>query len=120
MQILKFSIIIFCALGILGLVIESPIISIVTATSSPSPSPSPSPLSPQDSTEISDSINDSALANLSKALQEDKEDGDQNGGENWDRAIGSLEDEMGFSVDDDVEEALMNITEVHLNNMSTQ
>jgi hypothetical protein len=116
MQILKFSIIIFCALGILGLLIESPIISIVTATSSPSPSPLP--LSPQDSTEISDSINDSALANLSKALQEDKEDGDQNGGENWDRAIGSLEDEMGFPVDDDVEEALMNITEVHLNNMS--
>ena len=116
MQILKFSIIIFCALGILGLLIESPIISIVTATSSPSSSPLP----PQHSTEISDSINDSALANLSKALQEDKEDGDQNGGENWDRAIGSLEDEMGFSVDDDVEEALMNITEVHLNNMSTQ
>jgi hypothetical protein len=116
MQILRFSIIIFCALGILGLLIESPIISIVAATSSPSPSPLP----PQDSTEISDSINDSALANLSKALQEDKEDGDQNGGENWDRAIGSLEDEMGFSVDDDVEEALMNITEVHLNNMSTQ
>jgi hypothetical protein len=116
MQILRFSIIIFCALGILGLLIESPIISNVTATSSPSSSPLP----PQDSTEISDSINDSALANLSKALQEDKEDGDQNGGENWDRAIGSLEDEMGFSVDDDVEEALMNITEVHLNNMSIQ
>jgi hypothetical protein len=116
MQILKFSIIIFCALGILGLLIESPIISIVTATSSPSPLPLP----PQESTEISDSIKDSALANLSKALQEDKEDGDQNGGENWDRAIDGLEDEMGFPVDDDVEEALMNITEVHLNNMSTQ
>ena len=115
MQKLKFSIIIFCALGILGLLIGSPIISIVTATSSPSPSPSPSPQ--QESTEISDSIKDSALANLSQALQEDREDGDQNGGENWDRAIDSLEDEMGFPVDDDVEEALMNITEVHLNNM---
>ena len=116
MQELKFSIIIFCALGILGLLIGSPVISIVTATSSPSTSPSPQ----QDSTEISDSIKDSALANLSEALQEDKENGDQNGGENWDKAINTLEDEMGFPVDDDVEEALMNITEVHLNNMSTQ
>lgn len=112
MQELKFSIIIFCALGILGLLIGSPVISIVTATSSPSLQ--------QDSTEISDSIKDSALANLSEALQEDKENGDQNGGENWDKAINTLEDEMGFPVDDDVEEALMNITEVHLNNMSTQ
>ena len=109
---LKFSIIVFCALGILGLLIGSPIISIVTATSSPSPQ--------QDSTEISDSIKDSALVNLSQALQEDKENGNQNGGENWDKAIDSLEDDMGFPVDDDVEEALMNITEVHLNNMSTQ
>ena len=114
MQELKFSIIIFCAIGILGLLIGSPVISIVTATSSPSPSPQ------QDSTEISDSIKDSALANLSQALQEDKENGEQNGGENWDKAIESLEDDMGFPVDDDVEEALMNITEVHLNNMSTQ
>jgi hypothetical protein len=112
MQELKFSIIIFCALGILGLLIGSPVKSIVTATSSPSPL--------QDSTDISDSIKDSALANLSQALQEDKENGDQNGGENWDKAINNLEDDMGFPVDDDVEEALMNITEVHLNNLSTQ
>ena len=112
MQELKFSIIIFCALGILGLLIGSPVISIVTATSSPSPQ--------QDSTGISDSLKDSALASLSQALQEDKENGDQNGGENWDKAIDSLEDDMGFPVDDDVEEALMNITEVHLNNISTQ
>ena len=76
--------------------------------------------SQQGSTELSDSIKDSALANLSQALQEDKEDGDQNGGENWDKAINNLEDEMGFPVDEDVEEALMNITEVHLNNMSIQ
>src|SRR5918993_643035 len=110
MQELKFSIIIFCTLGILGLLIGSPVISIVTAISSPSPSPQ------QDSTDISDSIKDSALANLSQALQEDKENGDQNGGENWDKAINNLEDDMGFPVDDDVEEALMNITEVHLNN----
>jgi hypothetical protein len=114
MQELKFSIMIFCAPGILGLLIGSPVISIVTATSSPSPSPQ------QDSTDISDSIKDSALANLSQALQEDKENGDQNGGKNWDKAINNLEDDMGFPVDDDVEEALMNITEVHLNNLSTQ
>ncbi len=112
MQELKFSIMIFCALGILGLSIGSPVILIVTATSSPS--------SLEDSTDISDSIKDSALANLSQALQEDKENGDQNGGENWDKAINDLEDDMGFPVDDDVEEALMNITEVHLSNLSTQ
>ena len=114
MQELKFSIITFCALGILGLLVGSPVISIVTATSSPSPSPQ------QDSTEISDSIKDSALASLSQALQEDKENGHQNGGENWDKAIDSVEADMGFPVDDAVEEALMNITEVHLNNISTQ
>ncbi|MDN5866941.1 MAG: hypothetical protein L0H55_06020 [Candidatus Nitrosocosmicus sp.] len=105
----------FCALGVLGLLIGSPAISIVKATISQSPPPPQ-----QDSTEISDGIKDSALANLSQALQEDKEDGDQNGGENWDRAINDLEDEMGFPVDEDVEEALMNITEVHLNNIPIQ
>jgi hypothetical protein len=31
-----------------------------------------------------------------------------------------LEDEMGFPVDEDVEEALMNITEIHLKNMPIQ
>ena len=113
MQELRFSIIMFCAIGVLGLLIGSPAISTVNATTSPS---SPQ----QESTELSDSIKDSALANLSQALQEDKEDGDQNGGENWDKAINNLEDEMGFPVDEDVEEALMNITEVHLNNMSIQ
>lgn len=111
MQELRFSIIMFCALGVLGLLIGSPTISTVNATTSSSQ---------QGSTELSDSIKDSALANLSQALQEDKEDGDQNGGENWDKAINNLEDEMGFPVDGDVEEALMNITEVHLNNKSIQ
>ncbi len=111
MQELRFSIIMFCAFGVLGLLIGSPTISTVNATTSSSQ---------QGSTELSDSIKDSALANLSQALQEDKEDGDQNGGENWDKAINNLEDEMGFPVDEDVEEALMNITEVHLNNMSIQ
>ena len=111
MQELRFSIIMFCALGVLGLLIGSPTISTVNATTSSSQ---------QGSTELSDSIKDSALANLSQALQEDKEDGNQNGGENWDKAINNLEDEMGFPVDEDVEEALMNITEVHLNNMSIQ
>ena len=111
MQELGFSIIMFCALGVLGLLIGSPTISTVNATTSSSQ---------QGSTELSDSIKDSALANLSQALQADKEDGNQNGGENWDEAINNLEDEMGFPVDEDVEEALMNITEVHLNNMSIQ
>jgi len=111
MQELRFSIIMFCALGVLGLLIGSPTISTVNATTSSSQ---------QGSTELSDSIKDSALAHLSQALQEDKEDGDQNGGENWGKAINNLEDEMGFPVDEDVEEALMNITEVHLNNMSIQ
>lgn len=114
MQELRFFMIIICAIGVLGLLIGSPDISIVNATASPSPSPQ------QESAEFSDNINDSALANLSQALQEDKEDGDQNGGENWNKAINNLEDEMGFPVEEDVEEALMNITEVHLNNMSIQ
>ena len=119
MQELRFSIIMFCTLGVLGLLIGSPAILIVNATTSPlSLQSSSSPQ--QESTELSESINDSALANLSQALQEDKEDGDQNGGENWDKAINNLEDEMGFPVDEDVEEALMNITEVHLNNISIQ
>ena len=113
MQALRFSIIMFCALGLLGLLIGDPTISTVSATTSPSSQQ-------QESTGLSDSIKDSALANLSQALQADKEDGNQNGGENWDEAINNLENEMGFPVDEDVEEALMNITEVHLNNMSIQ
>ena len=116
MQELRFSIIMFCTIGVLGLLIGLTTISPVNATISSSLSLSPQ----QESTGLSDSIKDSALANLSKALQEDKEDGDQNGGENWDEAINNLEDEMGFPVDEDVEEALMNITEVHLKNMSIQ
>jgi hypothetical protein len=114
MQELRLFIIIFYALGVLGLLIGSPAISNANATTSSSSSPQ------QESTEISDNIKDSALASLSQALQEDKEDGDQNGGENWERAINNLEDEMGFPVDEDVEEALMNITEIHLKNMPIQ
>lgn len=115
MQELRLFIIIFYALGVLGLLIGSPAISNANATTSPSSS-SPQ----QESPEISDNIKDSALASLSQALQEDKEDGDQNGGENWERAINNLEDEMGFPVDEDVEEALMNITEIHLKNLPIQ
>ncbi len=114
MQELRLFIIIFYALGVLGLLIGSPAITNATATTSPSSSPQ------QESAEISDNIKDSALASLSQALQEDKEDGDQNGGENWERAINNLEDEMGFPVDEDVEDALMNITEVHLKNIPIQ
>jgi len=118
MQELKFFMIILCTIGVLGLLIGHPAISIVNATTISS---LPSTSSPQqESTNFSDGINDSALANLSQALQEDKEDGDQNGGENWDKAINNLEDEMGFPVDENVEDALMNITEVHLNNLSIQ
>ena len=117
MQEMRFFMIMLCTIGVLGLLIGHPTISIVNATTSSLPSSS----SPQqDSTDFSDGINDSALANLSQALQEDKEDGDQNGGENWNKAINNLEDEMGFPVDEDVEDALMNITEVHLNNLSLQ
>lgn len=118
MQEMRFFMIMLCTIGVLGLLIGHPAISIVNATTSSLPSSSSSPQ--QDSTDFSDGINDSALANLSQALQEDKEDGDQNGGENWDKAINNLEDEMGFPVDEAVEEALMNITEVHLNNLSIQ
>jgi hypothetical protein len=120
MQELRFFMIMLCTIGVLGLLIGPPAVSIVNATSSSPSSPSSPSSAQQEPTEFSDSINDSALANLSQALQEDKEDGDQNGGENWDKAINNLEDEMGFPVDEDVEEALMNITEVHLNNLSIQ
>ena len=112
MQELGFFVIMFCTFGILGLSMGIHNISIINATTS-------SPSTPEEgAAEYSSSANDSALASLSQALQEDKEDGHQNGGENWDKAINNLEDEMGFPVDEDVEGALMNITEVHLNNMS--
>jgi hypothetical protein len=112
MQELRFFVIMFCTFGILGLSMGIHNISIINATTS-------SPSTPEEgAAEYSSSANDSALASLSQALQEDKEDGHQNGGENWDKAINNLEDEMGFPVDEDVEGALMNITEVHLNNMS--
>ena len=112
MQELRFFVIMFCTLGILGLSMGIDNISIINATTS-------SPSTPEEgAAKYPSSVNDSALASLSQALQEDKEDGQQNGGENWDKAINNLEDEMGFPVDEDVEGALMNITEVHLNNMS--
>ena len=111
MQELRFFVIMFCTFGILGLSIGMHNISIINATTS-------LPATPEEDAESSTIVNDSALASLSQALQEDKEDGHQNGGENWDKAINNLEDEMGFPVDEDVEGALMNITEVHLNNMS--
>ena len=63
--------------------------------------------------------NDSAVEQLAQALQQDKEDGDENGGENWDKAIESLSAEMGIPVDDDIEDALLEITEIHLENISS-
>lgn len=62
-------------------------------------------------------IKDSAIEKLAQALQKDKDKGDNNGGENWDKAIEALSKEMGFPVDEDVEDALLNITELHLDNI---
>jgi len=112
MQELRFFVVTLCTFGILGLSIGMHNISIINAATS-------SPSTPEEEIgEFSTSVNDSALTGLSQALEEDKEDGHRNGGENWDKAINNLEDEMGFPVDEDVEGALMNITELHLNNMS--
>jgi hypothetical protein len=55
---------------------------------------------------------------LALALQQDRDDGDENGGNNWDKAIESLSTEMGIPVDDEIEDALMEITEIHLDNTS--
>ncbi|KAA2283398.1 hypothetical protein [Candidatus Nitrosocosmicus sp. SS] len=60
---------------------------------------------------------DSAIEKLAQALQKDKDKGDDNGGKNWEKAIDSLGKEMGFPVDEDVEDALRNITELHLGNV---
>ena len=65
-------------------------------------------------------IKDSAIEKLALALHKDKDKGDDNGGENWNKAIESLGKEMGFPVDEDVEDALRNITELHLDNIVNQ
>ena len=67
----------------------------------------------------SNQSNDSAVEKLAQALQQDKEDGAENGGENWDKAIELLSAEMEIPVDDDIEEALLEITEIHLENISS-
>ena len=61
---------------------------------------------------------DSAVEKLAQALQKDRDEGNENGGENWDRAIDSLSTEMGIPVDDDIEDALLEITETHIKNIS--
>jgi len=66
----------------------------------------------------SNQSSNSAVEKLALALQQDKDDGDENGGDNWDKAINSLSIEMGIPVDDDIEDALMEITEIHLDNIS--
>ena len=66
----------------------------------------------------SNQSDDSAVEILAQALQQDKQDGDENGGQNWDKAIESLSAEMGIPVDDDIEDALLDITEIHLENIS--
>jgi len=66
----------------------------------------------------SNQSSNSAVEKLAIALQQDKDDGDENGGDNWDKAIELLSTEMGIPVDDDIEDALMEITEIHLDNTS--
>ena len=66
----------------------------------------------------SNQSNVSAVEKLAQALQQDKDNGDENGGENWDKAIEALSIEMGIPVDDDIEEALLDITEIHMENIS--
>lgn len=66
----------------------------------------------------SNQSSNSAVEKLALALQQDRDDGDENGGENWDRAIELLSAELGIPVDDDIEDALMEITEIHLDNIS--
>jgi hypothetical protein len=67
---------------------------------------------------ISNQSDDSAVEKLAQALQQDKQNGDENGGQNWDKAIESLSVEMGIPVDNDIEDALLDITEIHLENIS--
>lgn len=61
---------------------------------------------------------DSAVEKLAQALQKDQDEGNENGGENWDRAIDSLSTEMGIPVDNEIEDALLEITETHIKNIS--
>lgn len=68
----------------------------------------------------SSGLKDSAIEKLAKALQKDQDNGEKNGGENWNKAIDSLGEEMGFPVDKDVEAALLNITEFHLDSIVTK
>ncbi|VFJ13141.1 hypothetical protein [Candidatus Nitrosocosmicus franklandus] len=86
-------------------------------------SSTPDPLSPSDldNIQLSSNLNQSngsAVEKLALALQQDKDNGDENGGENWDDAIDDLSEEMGIPVDDEIEGALLEITEIHLDNMS--
>lgn len=69
------------------------------------------------SLEVSNS-NDSAVEKLAQALQKDQDEGNESGGQNWDRAIDSLSTEMGIPVDDEIEDALLEITEIHIKNIS--
>jgi len=61
---------------------------------------------------------DSAIEKLAQALQKDQDEGNESGGENWDRAIDSLSTEMGIPVDNEIEDALLEITETHIKNIS--
>lgn len=75
--------------------------------------------SPQEqSSGLSDDLDDSALTELAQALQKDAREGNLNGGDNWDTAITDLEDKLEFSIDEDFEDALKNITIIHMNDLS--
>jgi hypothetical protein len=108
MQKSIFSLTIICIVGVL-IIIGSVSISTAYASS----------ISADDaqSLEISKS-KDSAVEKLAQALQKDRDEGNENGGENWDKAIDSLSTEMGIPVDDDIEDALLEITEIHIKNIS--
>lgn len=109
MQKLKFSFSIICAILILA------IFGNFSVAGSYASTPSLNEIQPS---VTSTQSSNSAVEKLALALQQDKDDGDENGGENWDKAIESLSAEMGIPVDDDIEDALMEITEIHLDNIS--
>ena len=109
MQKLMFSFSIICAVLILTIFGNFSVAGSYASTAALNEIPSP-----VNSTQSSNS----AVEKLAQALQQDQDEGNENGGENWDKAIESLSAEMGIPVDDDIEDALMEITEIHLDNVS--
>jgi hypothetical protein len=102
-----------CAAAVLFTIFGNFTVSHTFGTTFPS-----TPLDNIQSSVNSNQSGNSAVEKLAQALQQDKDDGEENGGENWDKAIESLSAEMGIPVDDDIEDALLEITEIHLDNIS--